>query len=147
MAVWNRLNEFVPSKDEVREYEKDGSQGKEAASLKHSADKHKTYKYRVYADSYAQNPCRNKRYYPEEYHAEKDYGAEYHHSEISLGFSCELAVRFDSFEISVDEIDDEPYMSQGEESHLCQEVAAGTEVVSQCAEEQGEAHLPRTKPQ
>ena len=38
-------------------------------------------------------------------------------------------------------------MAQGEESHLGEEVVAGSEMIAECGEQKGEAHLPGAQPQ
>ena len=51
VAVWHRLDEFVPGEDEVGEHKEDGSEGEEAAALEHGCDHHEADQGRV--DAYA----------------------------------------------------------------------------------------------
>lgn len=143
VAVWYRLYEFVPGQNEIREDEKNGSESEKAAALKHCCYEHSADQHSVYADPDLHNPLRNFRCYLCEHYTKQSYRAEYDHRKVSDGLAGQLAVRFDLLEISSDEINDEPDMTQCEESHLGKEVIAGSEMITECGEKQGETHLPR----
>ena len=49
--VWYRLYESVPCQDEVREYEQQGSEGKQCASLEHGGQQHEADQDSIDRDS------------------------------------------------------------------------------------------------
>ena len=124
VSVWDRPYKFVPCENEVREYEKNCSECEKTAALKHRAHKHAADQEGVDAYSDAHDSMWNLRNYPAVYEHEKSQCAESYHGDIAFGLACQLAVLFHLLEVSVDEIDDEPYMSESEESHLSHEIVA-----------------------
>ncbi len=147
VTMWDGLYELVPGEDEIGEDKQHSAEGEQAASLEHSADKHQADDDGIdtYTDSdYALGSSGGYFY---EGGAEKDYGAEEDHSEISLRLAGKSAVRLDPLEISADEIGDEEYMSCGEETHLPDEIVAGAHIVTECREEESQCHLPGTQPE
>ena len=108
MSARDRLHEFVPGQNKVREHEQYCSKGKQAASLNHCTDKHWAYEYGVNT-----NPCFhysrwNFRDDLGEYHCKENDCTECYHCKISFGFSCKFTVFLHFLEISSDEIYDEP---------------------------------------
>ncbi len=124
IPVWDRFDESVPSYEEVREYEEYCSKGEEAAALKEGRNHHDADYQCIDTYSDAHNACRRSGGYPEEHDAQQGYSAEEHHREISFRLACQLPVRLDLLEISFHEIYYKPYMPDGEESHLPDEVPA-----------------------
>ena len=124
VAVWHRLDEFVPGEDEVGEHEEDGSEGEEAAALEHGCDHHEADQGRVDAYADADDAGRSPGGYLEECCAEKGQGAEHDHGEVSLGLSGELAVGLYATEVPACEIYDIEHMADSEESHLAEEIVA-----------------------
>lgn len=124
VAVWHRLDEFIPGEDEVGEHEEDGSEGEEAAALEHGCDHHEADQGRVDAYAGAYDACRSFRGDLEECCAEKGQGAEHYHGEVSLGLSGELAVWLHTAEVPACEINHIKHMAKGEEAHLAEEVVA-----------------------
>ena len=124
VAVWHRLDEFVPGEDEVGEHEEDGSEGEEAAALEHGGDHHEADQGRVDAYADADDAGGSLGGYLEECCAEKGQGAEHDHGEVSLGLSGELAVRLHTAEVPACEINHIKHMADSEESHLAEEVVA-----------------------
>ena len=124
MSSGNRFDELIPCQNEVREDEQDGSKCEDAASLEHCTHQHCADKQGIDADTDLHYSRWHLRDDSGECHHKQCYCAEYDGCKVSFGPSCELAVFFYSLEISVDEIDDEPDMAQGEESHLSHKVVA-----------------------
>lgn len=122
VAVRNGFHELVPCKDEVGEDEEDGAEGEEAAALEQSHYHHRADETCIYAYADADDACRSTRSYIEEYHAQECQGTEYDDRQVPFGFSGELPVRLDLAEISLEEINDEPDVSDSEEAHLSEEI-------------------------
>ena len=147
VAVRNGFHELVPCKDEVGEYEEQSSEGEEAAALEQSHYHHCADKGCIYAYSDADNASRSARCYLEECHAQERQGTEYDDCQVTFGLSGELPVRLDLAEISVEEVHDEPYVSDSKESHLSEEIMTRAHIVSQSGKEKRHGHLPWTQPQ
>ena len=124
VAVRHGFHELVPCKDEVGEYEEQGSEGEEAAALEQSHYHHRADETCIYAYSDADYACRRTGSYLEECHAQECQGTEYDDRQVPFGLSGEFPVRLDLAEISVEEVHDEPYVSDSEESHLSEEILA-----------------------
>lgn len=124
VAVWHRLDEFVPGEDKVGEHKEDGSEGEEAAALEHGCDHHDADQGRVDAYADADDAGRSSRGYLEECHGEEGEGAEYDHGEVAFGLSGELAVRLYATEVPACEINHIKHMADSEESHLAEEIVA-----------------------
>lgn len=147
MSARNRLHKLVPGENEVRKDEEDSTEGEETAPLQHRGYEHSADEYGIDADPYLHNTLRNLRGDPCENNAQKGYGTEDDHRKISYRLSGQLMIRLDFPEIPSDEIYDEPYVSQCKETHLREKIAARSEVVAECGEEQCETHLPGAQPQ
>ena len=144
VAVWHRLYELVPGEDEVGKHEKDGAEGEKAAALQHCTYHHDADENRIDAYSYADDACRGLRSDLEECNAKKCEGAEYDHCQISFCLAGELFVGLNLSEIASAEIYYVEYVPEGEESHLPQEIVAGSHMVAEGREQQGKCDLPRT---
>lgn len=147
VAVWYRFHELVPCQDEVGKYEKYRSEGEDAAALEHCSYEHGADDYGIYAYADADYAGRSLRGDYEECCAQDGECAEHDHCKIAFGLCRELSVRFDLAEISSGEICDVEYVAESEESHLSEEVVAGSHMVAQGREQQGEGDLPWAKPQ
>ena len=124
MAVWDGLDEFVPGEDEVGEDEEDGSEGEEAAALEHGAHEHGADEDGVDADPYADDAFRGAWDDAGEGCGKEGQGAENHHGEVTFSLSGQFPVFFDLSEVSAGEIYYVPDVSDCEETHLAEEIAA-----------------------
>ena len=141
-GMWDLFHEHVPCNDEVGEHEEHCSQGEDAASLQQRKEHHGADEACIYADAGSDDARLCSWGDLEKCYGKQCRCAENHHSQVPFGLRGQFPVVLDLLEVSFYEIDYEPDVCNGKASNLSDEILAGSEVVTDSREEQGQGYLP-----